>query len=54
MIANSWNTSMDDCPMFILAANLRSFKRILKKCNKEIFRNVHLKVTQTIDEVNMV
>lgn len=37
--------------MFVLSSQLRSFKSILKKWNKDTCDNIHLEITQTIDDV---
>lgn len=41
-------------PMFVLSIKLISLKPILKIWNKYTFENIYLKVTQSIDDVNMI
>lgn len=42
------------CHMFVLSTKLNSLKPTLKKLNKDIFSNIHVKVTKPIDKVNMI
>lgn len=40
--------------MFVLSSKIRALKSIINKWNQDIHNNIHLKVTQAIDEVNTI
>ncbi|XP_019447354.1 PREDICTED: uncharacterized protein LOC109350586 [Lupinus angustifolius] len=46
LVSATWSKSVIGCPMFVLAQNLRMLKLELKGWNKNVFCNIHLRVSQ--------
>ncbi|XP_019450480.1 PREDICTED: uncharacterized protein LOC109352716 [Lupinus angustifolius] len=46
LVSVTWSKSVIGCPMFVLAQNLRMLKQELKEWNKNVFGNIHLRVSQ--------
>ncbi|KAF1863359.1 hypothetical protein Lal_00031244 [Lupinus albus] len=49
LVATIWATNIVGCPMFILAQKLNILKKDLKAWNKNVFGNIHEKVTKAME-----
>ncbi|XP_019420741.1 PREDICTED: uncharacterized protein LOC109330928 [Lupinus angustifolius] len=54
LVADSWKTNIVGCPMFILVQKLRRLKCDLKSWNLNVFGNIHLRVKEAIDEMDII
>lgn len=54
LISKILSKSIFGCPIQILAQKLKNMKKELKAWNKDVFGNVHLKVQQAQDEVDLI
>lgn len=54
LTANSWNSSISGCSMYILSQKLKNLKSALKCWNKEHFGNVHDKVRLAEENVSRI
>ncbi|XP_019430035.1 PREDICTED: uncharacterized protein LOC109337510 [Lupinus angustifolius] len=54
VIADTWNTTIVGCPMFILSQKLKLLKKELKCWNVNIFGNIHANVKKALKAVETI
>jgi hypothetical protein len=54
LINDSWNAPIVGCPMYVLSQKLKRLKLALKDWNKNVFGDIHVKVTEAEAHLNEI
>ncbi|XP_019427157.1 PREDICTED: uncharacterized protein LOC109335477 [Lupinus angustifolius] len=54
VVETHWSSIVVGCPMYVLSKKLKGLKAILKIWNKEVFGNIHFRVKNALDLVELI